>query len=214
MRSGTLAAERIFATIGLRVFDVEQLSTHGGSLRLFACRTSSARQRTARVDEVLDMEWMVGLHTDPPYRAFAEQVRENQALAARTADRAEASIVGYGAAAKGNTPLNYCGIGADMLDFVLDRSPHKQGMFLPGTRLEVRAPPAIDRHEPDYVLILPWSLRDEVTAQLAHIAAWGGRFIVPIPNARIIGDEALFAISPAGATAARGLAARSPRASA
>ena len=169
--------------------DVEQLSTHGGSLRLFACHTSSARQRTARVDEVLDMERAAGLDTDKPYRAFAEQVRETKRSLLELLiglKRQGKSIAGYGAAAKGNTLLNYCGVGADVLDFVVDRSPHKQGLFLPGTRLEIRAPEAIDQCRPDYVMVLPWNLQEEVTAQLARIAQWGGRFIVPIPKARII----------------------------
>jgi SAM-dependent methyltransferase len=197
-----LAAERIFATNGLRVVDVERLSTHGGSLRLFACRTSSARQRTVRVDEVLDMERAAGLDTDQPYRAFAEQVRETKRSLLELLiglKRQGKSIAGYGAAAKGNTLLNYCGVGADVLDFVVDRSPHKQGLFLPGTRLEIRAPEAIDQCRPDYVMILPWNLQEEVTAQLAHIAEWGGRFIVPIPKARIIetsGHPAMAAIAP------------------
>jgi len=184
-----LAANRIFATNGLRIFDVEQLATHGGSLRLFACRATSARQRTTRVDKLLDLERAAGLDTDEPYVAFAEQVRETKRSLLELLielKRRGKSIVGYGAAAKGNTLLNYCGVGADVLDFVVDRSPHKQGLFLPGTRLEIRAPEAIDQCRPDYVLILPWNLRDEVTVQLAHIAQWGGRFIVPIPKARII----------------------------
>jgi SAM-dependent methyltransferase len=184
-----LAAERIFATNGLRIFDVEPLVTHGGSLRVYACRGSSAWQRDPRVDQVLDAELRAGLDTDAPYIAFAEQVRETKRSLLELLiglKRRGKSIVGYGAAAKGNTLLNYCGVGADVLDFVVDRSPHKQGLFLPGTRLEIRAPDAIDACRPDYVLILPWNLQEEVTAQLAHIAEWGGRFIVPIPRARII----------------------------
>ena len=187
-----LAVDRIFAANGLRIFDVEQLATHGGSLRLFACRTELARERTARVDAVLDMERAAGLHTDAPYVAFAEQVREaKRALLELLIDlkRDGKSIVAYGAAAKGNTLLNYCGIGADMLDYVVDRSPHKQGMYLPGSRLEIKAPEAIDQSKPDYILILPWNLQDEVTAQLAHVTKWGGRFIVPIPRARIVGES-------------------------
>ena len=184
-----LAAERILATNGLRIFDVEYLATHGGSLRVFACRLDSSRKQEASVQRILDDERQAGLDTDAPYLAFAEQVRETKRSLLELLiglKRQGKRIVAYGAAAKGNTLLNYCGVGADVLDFVVDRSPHKQGLFLPGTRLEIRAPEAIDRCRPDYVLILPWNLRDEVTAQLAHIAEWGGRFIVPIPRAHIV----------------------------
>ncbi|WIM10066.1 class I SAM-dependent methyltransferase [Enhydrobacter sp.] len=184
-----LAAERIFPANGLRIFDVERLSTHGGSLRLFACRTEAVHERTHRVDELAATEREAGLHTDEPYIRFSEQVRETKRSLLElliALKRQGHSIVGYGAPAKGNTLLNYCGIGGDTLDFTVDRSPHKQGLFLPGTRLEIRAPEAIDRHKPDFVLILPWNLQDEVMSQLAHIGQWGGKFIVPIPRARIV----------------------------
>lgn len=184
-----LAAERIFLANGLRIFDVERLSTHGGSLRLFACRTTAAHERTCRVDELSALEREAGLHTDAPYIRFSEQVRETKRSLLELLiglKRQGSSIVGYGAPAKGNTLLNYCGIGGDMLDFTVDRSPHKQGFFLPGTRLEIRAPEAIDHHKPDFVLILPWNLQDEVMGQLAHIGQWHGKFIIPIPKARIV----------------------------
>jgi SAM-dependent methyltransferase len=186
-----LAAERLFLSNGMRIFDVERLSTHGGSLRLFACRTSAAWPRSPRVDEVLALEREAGLHTDEVYASFAEQVRETKRSLLElliALKRQHKSIVGYGAPAKGNTLLNYCGIGADILEFTVDRSPAKQGMFLPGSRLEIRPPSAIDERKPDYILILPWNLKEEVMEQMAHVRAWGGRFIVPIPRARIIDD--------------------------
>ncbi len=184
-----LALQRVFESAGLRVFDVETLTTHGGSLRLFVCQAGASHARSAAVDEVLRQELDLGLDSDAVYRAYGETVREaKRALLSLLIElkRAGKTIVGYGAPAKGNTLLNYCGVGADMLDFTVDRSPHKQGRFLPGTRLPIFAPERIGEVRPDYVLILPWNLEAEITRDLAHIRDWGGKFIVPIPTARVL----------------------------
>jgi SAM-dependent methyltransferase len=184
-----LAVERILGQAGLRVFDVEQLTTHGGSLRVFACLASASHSQQPGVEEVRTIERSASLASAAPYQAFEQSVRESKRSLLELLIRLKRdgkSVVGYGAAAKGNTLLNYCGIGGDMIDYVVDRSPHKQGMFLPGTRLAVLAPEAIDQTKPDYVLILPWNLRDEIVGQFAHIREWGGRFIVPVPRAYVI----------------------------
>jgi 2-polyprenyl-3-methyl-5-hydroxy-6-metoxy-1,4-benzoquinol methylase len=184
-----LACERIFDTQGLRVFDVEQLTTHGGSLRLFACRKEATREEGPGLAKIRKLEADLGLDTDAPYQAFAEKVRETKrALLSLLIDlkRQGKTIAAYGAPAKGNTLLNYCGVGADMIDFTVDMSPHKQGMFLPGTRLPILAPKAIEDAKPDYLVILPWNLEDEIVAQMAVIREWGGKFIVPIPVPRIV----------------------------
>lgn len=184
-----LAAQRIFATNGMRVFDVEEIPTHGGSLRLFVTTKDSGWRGTQRVSDLLRVERTAGLDDNRVYEAFAEQVRETKrALLSLliALKRAGKTIVGYGAPAKGNTLLNYCGIGADMLEFTVDRSPWKQGMFLPGSRLPIKAPDAIDALQPDYVLILPWNLKEEIMMQMARIRTWGGKFIVPIPTAQVI----------------------------
>ena len=184
-----LAAERIFAEAGLRVFDVERLPTHGGSLRLFVCRTESDHRSSEAVASVRADEAAAGLEGDAVYLAFEERVREVKRSLLKLLiglKREGKTVVGYGAPAKGNTLLNYCGVGADMVDFTVDRSPHKQGKFLPGTRLPIYPPSKIDEVKPDYVLILPWNLEDEIKDALGHIRAWGGRFILPIPTPRIV----------------------------
>ena len=185
-----LAVERVLAAHGLRVFDVTQLPTHGGSLRIFACHAASARHaRGSAAEAVLAQEHAAGLDGPDAYRRFGEQVvRGKCELLAFCIDayRAGKRIAGYGAPAKGNTLLNYCGIGPELLPFTVDRSPHKQGMLLPGSRIPVRAPDAILAERPDYVLILPWNLRDEVMAQMAAIRTWGGRFVLPIPSVQVL----------------------------
>jgi SAM-dependent methyltransferase len=184
-----LAAERILAANGMKVFDVEELPTHGGSLRVFASRAGAGRPRMPAVDQLLAAECAAGLDRNEIYGAFAEKVRATKhALLTLLIGlkRKGKTIVGYGAPAKGNTLLNYCGIGRDMLDFTVDRSPHKQGKFLPGTRLPIRTPEEIDRLKPDLVMILPWNIKEEIIRQMAHIRTWGGRFIVPIPTPEVI----------------------------
>jgi SAM-dependent methyltransferase len=180
---------RVLAQHGMRVFDVEALATQGGSLRAFACHDAAPHAESAAVAATLAAERAAGLEGPDAYRAFAAQVVTAKAgllrflLDARDAGK---RVVGYGAPAKGNTLLNYCGIGPEFLPFTVDRSPHKQGTLLPGTRIPVRPPGAIAEARPDYVLILPWNLQDEITRQMAHISDWGGRFVVPIPRLTVL----------------------------
>jgi len=183
-----LAVERIFLVNGLRIFDVESLPTHGGSLRVYACRTDAGHPTSESVALQLAAERAAGLDGDDVYCRFSEQVRETKRALLELLiglKRQGKTIVGYGAPAKGNTLLNYCGIGADFLEFTVDRSAQKQGMYLPGTRLAIKAPEAIDELKPDFVLILPWNIKDEIMSQMAHIRSWGGQFIVPIPRAEL-----------------------------
>ena len=184
-----MAAERILAAQGLRVFDVEELWTHGGSLRLFVCHADNAGQPTlATVGALLERERRAGLHELATYAAFEERVRETKR---RLLDfligvkREGKSVAGYGAPGKGNTLLNYCGIRTDFLDYTVDRNPYKHGKYLPGTHIPVLPPERIAETRPEYLLILPWNLKDEVMEQMAFIREWGGRFVVPIPEVRV-----------------------------
>ena len=184
-----LAVRRIFAAHGLTVVEVEELPTHGGSLRVHARRAEAAAAIDPSVARVLQAERAAGLDRVETYAAFQRSVLTAKRELLRfliTAKRQGHSVVAYGAAAKGNTLLNYCGIRNDFLDYVVDRSPHKQGRFLPGTRLPVYAPERISETRPDYILILPWNLREEIVRQMAHVHAWGCRFVVPIPTVRIL----------------------------
>ncbi len=184
-----LVAERIFAQHGLTVFDLEELPTHGGSLRLFVRHAADAAKAvTPAVEAMRALEREAGLDGPEAYRGFADQVVETKAALLEfllRARREGKTVVGYGAPAKGNTLLNYCGVGPELLPFTVDRSPHKQGLLLPGTRIPIRAPEAILEARPDYVLILPWNLREEIAAQMSAIREWGGRFVVPIPQVEI-----------------------------
>ena len=180
---------QVFSARGLRIYDVEQLPTHGGSLRIYACHDAADMPETAAIRRVLDEEVRSGLDRIEAYRRFGQRVRAVKRDLLEffiAAGRNERRVAAYGAAAKGNTLLNYCGIGTDMIEFVADRSPHKQGRWLPGSRIPIVAPEAIFESRPDYVLILPWNLRDEVIGQLDGIRAWGGRFVVPIPSLEVI----------------------------
>jgi 2-polyprenyl-3-methyl-5-hydroxy-6-metoxy-1,4-benzoquinol methylase len=180
---------RILAEHGLTVFDVEELPTHGGSLRVFAARTEAGREVQSAVPDLLQREGDQGFTDLQHYLGFDAEVaavKRDLLSFLIEARRSGASVVGYGAAAKGNTLLNYCGIRTDLLDYVADRSPHKQGKFLPGTHLPVVAPERIRETRPAYVLILPWNLRAEIMDQLAHIREWGGRFVVPIPRLEVL----------------------------
>jgi C-methyltransferase-like protein/putative zinc binding protein/methyltransferase family protein len=184
-----IAVERVFAQAGLTLFDVEELPTHGGSLRIYARHADdhSKRVETA-VDELRSRERHAGLDRLDIYESFDERAREVKRglldfLIRRK--REGKSIVGYGAAAKGNTLLNYCGIRRDFLDYVVDRSPHKQGLFLPGTHLPILDPGAVSETKPDYLLILPWNLRDEIMEQMSHVRAFGCKFVVPIPETAV-----------------------------
>jgi 2-polyprenyl-3-methyl-5-hydroxy-6-metoxy-1,4-benzoquinol methylase len=184
------AAERLFAAHGLAVFDVEKVPTHGGSLRVFvAHRDAGIHDASDRVSELRAEEAAFGVDRVETYAQFSEQVKETKRslLQLLLNLRGEGkTIVGYGAPAKGNTLLNYCGIRTDILNYTVDRSPHKQGLFLPGTHIPIHDPDYIRETQPDYVLILPWNLRDEVVAQMHHIRDWGGRFIVAIPFVEVI----------------------------
>ena len=182
-------AEKIFTAHGLTLFDVEELSTHGGSLRIYACHTDDqSHVVSTRVTALRTREEADGFTRLERYLSFAEQAK---AVKWRlldfliTAKRKKKSVVAYGAPAKGNTLLNYCGIRSDFIDYAVDRSPYKQGCFLPGTRLPIYHPEKIGETQPDYLLILPWNLKDEIMEQMAYIREWGGRFTVPIPAVQV-----------------------------
>jgi hypothetical protein len=174
----------------MRVFDVEELWTHGGSLRLFVRHESDeSHQVTPRVAELTAREEEFGLYDESVYRQFDNQVRatKRKLLSLLIAAKDEgASIVAYGAAGKGNTLLNYCGIGTDFIDYGCDRNPYKQGRYAPGTHIPIVSPDRIRETRPDYVLLLPWNLKEELTEQLSYISEWGGKFIIPIPEAQIV----------------------------
>ncbi len=185
-----VAVERVFARHGLTLFDVEELDTHGGSLRIFARHQDDASKPVGpRIEELRERELARGMETPAFYKDFAERVAETKRklLAFLIEEkRAGKKIVGYGAPAKGNTLLNYCGVRTDFVDYTVDRSPHKQGRFLPGTRIPIAGPDRIRETTPDYVLILPWNLRREIMGQMADIAEWGGRFVVAIPEVKVL----------------------------
>ena len=181
------AAARVFARHGLDLFDVETLPTHGGSLRIYGCHAGT-RPVEARATTLLADEQAWGVDDLATYGAFAERVREAKRGLLDfliTAARAGKTVAGYGAPGKGNTLLNYCGIRTDLLAYTVDRNPYKQGTFTPGTRIPIHAPERIFETRPDYVLLLPWNLRDEIAAQMAGIRDWGGRFVVPIPSVEV-----------------------------
>lgn len=181
--------QKIFAKHGLKVFDVEELSTHGGSLRIYCCHEEdSTKSIQARVAELQHREEQEGFWQLEHYLSFSGRViyvKRQLLLFLISTKEAGKTIAGYGAPAKGNTLLNYCGIRTDFLDFTVDRSPHKQGKFLPGTHIPILSPDAIKLHKPDYLLILPWNIKDEVMEQMAHIREWGGKFVVPIPQLEV-----------------------------
>lgn len=185
-----LSVEQIFASHGITLFDVEELPTHGGSLRIYGRHEENEAHRvTEGVRELRQRELREGFDKLETYQSFAHQVEKTKrSLLAFLiqAKREEKTIVGYGAAAKGNTLLNYCGVGTDFLDYTVDLNPHKQGHFLPGTRIPIYARERIRETRPDYVLILPWNLKDEIASQMAHIREWGGRFVVPIPKVEVL----------------------------
>lgn len=181
---------QIFEAHGLRVYDVEQLSTHGGSLRVYGCHEkNSALPERAAVGELLQKETELGMQTRAFFQPFAQQVVDIKLdLLSFLIEqkRAGKKVMGYGAAAKGNTLLNYAGVLSDLLPSVVDLSPHKVGKFLPGVHIPVVSVDEIKRQRPDYLLILPWNLRDEVQAQHAYIREWGGRFVTAIPKLEIL----------------------------
>ncbi len=182
--------ERLFAAHGLTLFDVEELTTHGGSLRIYACHAEAGNQAcSSRIAELKSRERAAGLNRLDSYLSFAEKVKETKRKLLEfliSAKREGKFVVGYGAPAKGNTLLNYCGIRSDFLDYTVDRSLEKQGYFLPGTRIPIYGPEKIAETRPDYLLILPWNLRQEIMEQMSGIRAWGGRFVVPIPAVEVL----------------------------
>lgn len=190
-----LTVLRILGASGLEVFDVEELSTHGGSLRILARHREGEHPQGAEgppspnVEDLLRRERAAGLDTLAPYRAFGERVRETKHKLLDFLLRQKSKgrrIVGYGAPAKGNTLLNYCGIRSDFLAYTVDRSPHKQGGYLPGTRIPIHDPEHLLKDQPDLVLILPWNLRREISEQMAAVRGWGGQFVVAIPEVRVL----------------------------
>ena len=181
-------AERILGSRGLRVFDVEQLSTHGGSLRVFAAHAEDdSKPRSPSVEALLAEEERAGLRGRTIYESFQpriDAIRSDFMRFLRV--HSGAKIVGYGAAAKGNTLLNYCRIkGSEQIGFVADASPHKQGRYLPGSGIPVVAPERIDADRPDFIIIFPWNLRDEIAGQLDHARTWGAKFVTAIPELRV-----------------------------
>lgn len=184
-----LTTIRILEAHGLRIFDVDELSTHGGSLRVYACRAGSrAHETKPSVQRVVDAEKKAGLDSPKGYEDFAKQVKQTKLELMNflvAAARDGKCVAGYGAPGKSATLLHYCGIGKDLIAFTVDRSPHKQGRFLPGSHIPIFHPDRIREAKPDYVVILPWNLKDEIIGQLHYIREWGGRFVVPIPTVTI-----------------------------
>ena len=180
---------KVLSSQGLRIFDVEKLETHGGSLRIYACHQGSSHPTSARVRRLLKEELTFGLARLSTYRNFGKKVqRAKQELLGflNNVKNRDKTIVAYGAAAKGNTLLNYCGIGPNYLDYVVDRNPHKQGTYLPGSHLPVLKPEVIKKTKPDYLLILPWNIKKEILRQMAYIRRWGGQFVLALPKARVL----------------------------
>jgi SAM-dependent methyltransferase len=181
--------ERIFAAHRLTIFDVEELSTHGGSLRIYARHNGAAdKPVTIRVKNLKATEEAAGVSCLETYLSFADKVEETKRKLLEfliKAKRQGKSIAGYGAPGKGNTLLNYCGIRTDFIDYTVDRNPHKQEKFLPSTHIPIFHPDKIRETKPNYILILPWNLKDEVVEQMAHVRAWGGQFILPIPEVEV-----------------------------
>ena len=185
-----LTTERILATYGLRVFDVAELSTHGGSLRVMACHAANATHTEGPgLAKVRRDEMRARLDQDGGYQGFAlkvEAVRVGLLAFLRHAHAKNKTVAAYGAAAKGNTLLNYCGVGPDLIACVVDRNPHKQGCFMPGSRVPIYDPSRLAELRPDYVLILPWNLKDEITGQMTEVRDWGGRFVIAVPSLTVL----------------------------
>jgi hypothetical protein len=184
-----LTSSRALQTAGLRVVDVDELATHGGSLRVYARPEESGGEPTERVKAVLGAEEAAGLQTVAGHDGFAPAVLKIKSdllgflLAAAEQGR---SVAGYGAPGKGNTLLNHCGIRGDLLSYTVDRSPVKQGKFLPGTHIPIHAPERLSETRPDYILVLPWNLRDEISRQLSYVGSWGGKLVFPIPELQVV----------------------------
>jgi hypothetical protein len=184
-----LTTVRIMEAHGLKVFDVEELTTHGGSLRVYASRVEDQTHGIEpSVSHLIATEEKAGLASPNGYKSFAQRVKETKWTLVEfliNAAREGKSVAGYGAPGKSATLLNYCGIGRDSIEYTVDRSPYKQGRFLPGSRIPIYHPDRIRETQPDYVVILPWNLKDEIMQQLQFIREWGGRFVVPIPKVMV-----------------------------
>jgi SAM-dependent methyltransferase len=184
-----IAVNNIFAHHGLRIFDVDELKTHGGSLRIYACHAEdTSRPISQNVEKLISVEEKSGLDQVDAYLSFGEKVKETKRHILEffiQAKRENKTIAAYGAPAKGNTLLNYCGIRTDFIDFTVDRSPHKQGHFLPGTHIPIYHPDKVKETKPDYLLILPWNLKDEIMAQMSHIRDWGAQLVTLIPEVKV-----------------------------
>jgi len=180
-----LAVEHCLSRHQMRAFDVEQLSTHGGSLRVWCCREHGSHQETEALQRLRQLEWDRGLNQLSAYHGFTakvETVRENFLNFLSTAKAEGKSVAAYGAAAKGNTLLNYCGVTAESIDFVADANPHKQNKLLPGSHIPIYSPDYIKQAKPDYLIILPWNLKDEISTLAAYIREWNGKFVVAVPE--------------------------------
>lgn len=184
------AVEKCFESNGLKVFDVEELPTHGGSLRVWAQKTIGTRPETDRLAALRAKEAEAGIATLACYEGFdakCRKIRDDLLAFLKSAKAEGKTVAGYGAAAKGNTLLNYCDIGTDLIDFVVDANPHKQNTLLPGSHIPVHAPDHLKVAKPDYVLILPWNLSTEIMKSMSHVSDWGGKFMVAIPGVEVIG---------------------------
>jgi hypothetical protein len=185
-----LTIERLFVRHGLTVFDVEELPTHGGSLRVYAGHQEDhSKSVSERVPDLISREKAAGFSQLEGYLSFGEKVKETKRRLLEFMIHVKnngQSVVGYGAPAKGNTLLNYCGIGTDFIDYTVERSPYKHGLFLPGTHIPICHPARIRETHPDYLLILPWNLKEEIIEQMSHIREWGGRFVIPIPAVKVL----------------------------
>ena len=184
-----ITVERIFSAHGLRVFDVEELPTHGGSLRTYICHSDDDKAISHRVGELERFELEAGYAATDTYLAFNEAVEDakRDILTFLTGAKNDGkTVVGYGAPAKGNTLLNYCGIKTDYIDYTVDRNTYKQGRYLPGSHIPIESPDKIRETRPDYLFILPWNLKDEIMDQTSYIREWGGKFVLPIPEIRVL----------------------------
>jgi hypothetical protein len=184
-----LTTSRVLQTAGLRVVDVDELDTHGGSLRVHARPDDHAGEPAPRVKSVLAEEEAAGLHTVAGHAGFARavlKIKSDLLEFLLQAAREGRSVAGYGAPGKGNTLLNHCGIRSDLLSYTVDRNPVKQGMFLPGTHIPIHEPERLAQTRPDYILVLPWNLRQEISQQLEYVRAWGGRLVFPIPELEVV----------------------------
>ena len=185
---GATSAERVFADHGLRLFDVEEVAVHGGLLRLWLCHDAAERPTGPAVDEFKQRE--AGLYRPQTFADLGDRIHAikydllNFLLQAQSDGK---SVAAYGAPAKGNTLLNHCGIGRDLVAYTVDRSPHKQGLYMPGSRLPIHAPDHVMRTRPDYLLILPWNFKAEIMEQMAGIRDWGGKFVTAVPKLEVLG---------------------------